>query len=282
MQDHESSVRLEPRRDRPLHIAVVEDIDVLVDDDHLFHRGVRPEGGQDRVLAVPLVLLPDRDDPVEPGAAAFREADRLHVRHGAGDRLVDYRFTGHPHEHEVLIEAADDDVEDRTVAVVDPVDDEHRFLADAIVRADRIDERALVVDLVDEAALEDVLGLRGHREAALDPNDVDRLAQAGLRERGRDPSFINAVLDGRPAGEEVPRIESDADGDLQLAAGLHRLGVHVTQMAGDDAARPTIGAQDQDAVERPAAHALPFGDPYAGSDVATGVLREQLRDWERP
>src|SRR3989442_3126863 len=82
MQDHESSVRLEPRRDRPLHIAVVEDIDVLVDDDHLFHRGVRPEGGQDRVLAVPLVLLPDRDDPVEPGAAALdRKSTRLNSSH---------------------------------------------------------------------------------------------------------------------------------------------------------------------------------------------------------
>src|SRR5256885_12836866 len=62
----------------------------------------------------------------------------------------------------------------------------------------------------------------------------DRLAEAGLRERGRDPTFIDAVLDGRPAGEEVPRIESDADGDLELASGLHRLVVHVTQMTGDD------------------------------------------------
>src|SRR5438128_489990 len=245
-------------------------------------RTLRSEGRHDRVLAVALVLLPDRDDPVEPRAAAFREADGLHVRHGTRDRLVDHGFAGHSHEHEVLVEAADDDVEDRTVAVVDPVDDEHRFFADAIVRADRIDERALVVNLVDEAALEDVLGFRGHREAALDPNRVDRLAQARLREGGRDPTFINAVLDGRPAAEEVPRIESDADGDLHLATGLHRLVVAVTQMTGDAAARPSIGAQDQDAVERQVAHALPFGDPYAGGDVATRVLREQLRDRELP
>src|SRR3989441_486151 len=156
------------------------------------------------------------------------------------------------------------------------------FIEVCAPKAARIDERALVVDLVDEAALEDVLGLRGHREAALDPNHVSRLAEAGLRERGRDPTFIDAVLDGCPAGEEVPRIESDADGDLELAPGLHRLVVHVTQMTGDDAARPSIGAQDQDAVERQVTHAFPFGDPYAGGHVATRVLREQLRDRELP
>src|SRR2546422_6369383 len=44
--------------------------------------------------------------------------------HGAGYRLVDYGFAGHPHEQEVLIEAADDDVEDRVVTEVNPFDDE--------------------------------------------------------------------------------------------------------------------------------------------------------------
>src|SRR5207245_9029481 len=112
----------------------------------------------------------------------------------------------------------------------------------------------------------DVLSFRGHREAVLDAHHVDRPAEAGLRERGRDPTFVDAVLHGRPAPEEVPRIESDADGDLQLAPGLHRLVVHVTQMTGDDPARPSIGTQDQDAVERQVAHALTFGDPYAGGD----------------
>src|SRR5881296_4650500 len=282
VQDDETAVRLESRRDRPLHVAVVEDVDVLVDDDDLFHRGVRTEGRHDRVLAVALVLLADRDDPVEPGAAAFRQADRLHVRYGAGNGLVDHRFARHAHEHEVLIEASDDDVEYWLLAMVDPVDDEDRFLPHAVVRADGIDERSFVVHLVDEAALEHVFGLAGHREAVLDPDHVDGLAETRLGERGGDPTFVDAVLDGRPARQEIPWVEADADGDLELPAGLHRLVVHVTQVPGDDAARAPIRAQDEDAMEREVPRALPLGDPDARGDVPARVLREELRDREFP
>src|SRR3989454_612814 len=194
VQHDETAVRLEARRDRPLHIAVVEDVDVLVDDDDLFHRGVRAEGRHDRVLAVALVLLADRDDSMEPGTAAFRQADGLHVRHGAGDGLAETR----------------------------------------------------------------------------------------LGERGRDPTFVDAVLDGRPARQEIPWVEADADGDLELPAGLHRLVVHVTQVPGDDAARAPIRAQDEDAMEREVPRALPLGDPDARGDVPARVLREELRDREFP
>src|SRR5437867_10635176 len=280
VQDDETAVRLESRRDRPLHVAVVEDVDVLVDDDDLFHRGVRTEGRHDRVLAVALVLLADRDDPVEPGAAAFRQADRLHVRYGAGNGLVDHRFARHAHEHEVLIEASDDDVEDRMVAMVDPVDDEDRFLPHAVVGADGIDERSFLVHFADEAAFQHVLGYGGDREAVLDPNHVDGLAEARFGERGGDPTLIDAVLDGRAAREKIPWVEADAHGDLQFPAGLHRLVVHVTQMPGDDATRAPIRAEDEDAMEREGPRALPLGDPDARGDVPGGVLREELRDWE--
>src|SRR2546422_9657988 len=134
--------------------------------------------------------------------------------HGAGYRLVDYGCAGHPHEQEVLIEAADDDVEDRVVTVVHPFDDEDRLLPNTIIRADGIDERSFLMDLVDETALEHVFGLGGHGEAVLASNHVDGLAGARLREPGRNPTLIDSVLDGRPAGEEVPRIESDAHRDL--------------------------------------------------------------------
>src|SRR5207245_11547622 len=172
--------------------------------------------------------------------AAFRQADGLHVRHGAGDRLVDHGFARHAHEHEVLIEASDDDVKDRIVAIVDPVDDEDRFLPHAIVGADGIHERPLLVHLVNETTLEHVFGFGGHREAVLDPNHVDGLAEARLGERGGDPTLVDAVLDGRPAGEEIPWVEADAYGDLEFPAGLHRLVVHVTQVPGHDAARPAL------------------------------------------
>src|SRR5439155_1556387 len=280
MEDDEAAVRLEPRRDRPLDVAVVEDIDVLVDDHDLLHRGVRAERRHDRVLPVSLVLLPDRHDAVEPGATAFREADRLHVRHRAADRLVDDGFARHPHEHEMLIETADDDVKDRLVAVVDPVDDEDGLFPNAVVRPDGIDERSFVVDFVDETALQDILGVGGHRKAVLDADHVDGLAEARLRQRGRDPALVDAVLDGRPAGEEVPWVQPDAHRDLEFLAGVRRLVVHVTQVAGHDAARASILAQEEDAMEREVPHALPLGDPDPRRDITARVLRDQLRDRE--
>src|SRR5437867_8769984 len=54
-------------------------------------------------------------------------------------------------------------------------------------------ERSFVVHLVDEAALEHVFGLAGHREAVLDPDHVDGLAETRLGERGGDPTFVDAV-----------------------------------------------------------------------------------------
>src|SRR5439155_3111303 len=89
-------------------------------------------------------------------------------------------------------------------------------------------------------------------------------------------TFVDAVLDGRPARQEIPWVEADADGDLELPAGLHRLVVHVTQVPGDDAARAPIRAQDEDAMEREVPRALPLGDPDARGDVPARVLREEL------
>src|SRR5437867_2406266 len=164
------------------------------------------------------------------------------------------------------------------VAMVDPVDDEARFLPNAVVGADGIDARTYLVHFADEAALQHVLGFGGDREAVLDPNHVDGLAEARFGERGGDPTFIDAVLDGRPAREEIPWVEADAHGDLQFPAGLHRLVVHVTQMPGDDATRAPIRAEDEDELEREVTRALPLGDPDARGDVPAGVLREQFRN----
>src|SRR5207245_3856685 len=175
-----------------------------------------------------------------------------------------------------------DDVEDRLVPVVDPLDDEDRLLPNAIIRADGIDERSFLMDVVDETALEHVLGFGGHREAVLASNHVDGVAEARLGERGGDATLVDAILDGCPAGEEIPWVEADAHGDLEFPAGLRRLVLHVTQVTGDDAARAPIRAQDEDAMEREVPRALPLGDPGAGRGAPARVLREELRDRQFP
>src|SRR2546422_667395 len=133
-----------------------------------------------------------------------------------------------------------------------------------------------------ETTLAHVFGFGGDREAVLDRNHVDGLAEARLGERGGDPTLVDAILDGCPAGEEIPWVEADAHGDLEFPAGLRRLVVHVTQVTGDDSARAPIRAQDEDAMEREVPHALPLGDPDAGRDVPARVLREEFRDRQFP
>src|SRR5438309_1701188 len=86
MQHDESAVRLEPSRDGPFDIAVVEHVDVFVHDHDTLHRRVGPEGGHDRILPVALMLLADRDDPVEPGASSLRPTDVPPARRFHGSR----------------------------------------------------------------------------------------------------------------------------------------------------------------------------------------------------
>src|SRR5207249_10941307 len=110
----------------------------------------------------------------------------------------------------------------------DSCHDDDGLLPNAVVRPNGIDERSFVVDIVDETALQDILGVGGHSKAVLDADHVDGLAEARLRQRGRDPALVDAVFDGGPAGEEVPRVQPDAHRDLEFLAGVRRLVVHVT------------------------------------------------------
>ena len=278
MEDDEPAVRLEPRGHGPLHVPVVEDVDVLVDDRDLLHRGVGPEGRHDRVLPVPLVLLADRHDAVEPCAPALREADRLHVGDRAGDGLVDHGLAGHPHEQEVLVGPADDDVEDGPVHVVDSVHDEDGLLPHPVVRADRVHEGSLRVGLLREAALEDVLRVRGDREAVPEADHVDGPPQGGMGQGRRDPRLVHSILDGRPAREEAPGVQADAHGDLELLPRLHRLVVHVPEVARDDPARAPAPVEDLNPVEGQVPDAVALRDPDARGDETARVPRVQLRD----
>src|SRR5438876_361854 len=192
MQHDESAVRLEPSRDGPFDIAVVEHVDDFVHDHDPLHRRVGPEGGHDRILPVALMLLAYRDDPVEPGASSLRQADRADVGDRAGDGLEDYGFSRHPHEQEMLVEATDDDVEYGVLALRDALDDQHGFLPDAVVRADLIDDGALVVRLSGQTALEDIVRLRRDRDPVPRAHRVDGPAEARLGEGGRDPAFVDA------------------------------------------------------------------------------------------
>ena len=239
---------------------------------------MRTERGHDRVLPVPGVLLSNRDDPVEPCTPALREADGLHPRHRAGHRLLDDRLPWHPHEHEVLIEPAHDDVEDRVIAVVHAVHDEDGLLPNAVIRPDRVDEGPLGVTFVGQPAFEHILRIRRDREPALDLHRADTGAERAVLEGGRDPHLVHPVLDGGPAADEAPGVQADAHGDLQLLTRPQGLLVHVVQMPGHDPARAASGIQDQDSMERQVPLPLPLRDPYPRRDVATRVLREQLRD----
>src|SRR5206468_11554015 len=64
------------------------------------------------------------------------------------------RLAGHPHEHEVLVEPAHDDVEYGVVPVVQSVHDQDGLLPHAVVRPHRVHERTLCVMLVDQPPLE--------------------------------------------------------------------------------------------------------------------------------
>src|SRR5207249_4612046 len=149
------------------------------------------------------------------------------------------------------------------------------------VRADRVDERPFVVRLFGQPALEDIVRFRGDREAVPDADRVDRLAQRRLGEGRRDPALVHAVFHGGPAGEEVPRIEADAHGHLQLLPGGHRLVVHVAQVPRHDPAGPAGLVQDQDPMERQVPNPRSLRDPYARGNVASRILREELRDRHR-
>src|SRR2546425_12052097 len=98
------------------------------------------------------------------------------------------------------------------------------------------------MDVVDETALEHVLGFGGHREAVLDSNHVDGLAEARLGERGGDPTLVDAILDGCPAGEEIPWVEAGSHRDLEFPARLPRLLVQVPPGPGGDSARGPVRA----------------------------------------
>src|SRR5207237_9554692 len=95
-------------------------------DHDTLHRRVGAEGGYDRILPVALMLLADRDDPVEPGASSLRQTDGPDVGDRARDGLEDHGFSRHPHEQEMLVEAADDDVEYGVLALRDARADLHR------------------------------------------------------------------------------------------------------------------------------------------------------------
>ena len=85
--DHDVLVALHARRDRPFHVHRVEDVDVVVDHDHVLEVHHR-ERREQRVLGLARLLL-DRDHRVPERAAAERDVDVLHLHAGGAQRLPD-------------------------------------------------------------------------------------------------------------------------------------------------------------------------------------------------
>src|SRR5207247_9588813 len=125
-------------------------------------------------------------------ASSLRQTDGPDVGDRAGDGLEDHGFSRHPHEQEMLVEAADDDVEYGVLALRDALDDQHRFLPDAVVRTDGIDEGAFVVRLSGQPAFEDIVRFRRDRDPVPRAHRVDGPAEARLGEGGRDSALVRS------------------------------------------------------------------------------------------
>ena len=75
-------IGLKAIRHRPEHLLFVEDVDILVDDDHVFQQHIRGEGGADRVLRLTRRTLGNRNIGVKTTVAGNRHADVFRRRHG--------------------------------------------------------------------------------------------------------------------------------------------------------------------------------------------------------
>ena len=274
--DRQDPVTLHPGGDRPLDLAVVEDVDVVIDDDDLLHGWVSGEGGHDCVDTVPLLVLPDGHDTVEPTASSLGEPDVLDPGHRLPDGLEDHGFPGESHEHVVLVATGEQEVEHGVLTGPDLVYLDDGLLPDEVVCSGDVDEGSLGDLVQGYAALEDEVGVGGDEDPVVAPSDLQGLAVSLEAHGGSDLELVGSEVHGCGRSQEDLRPRTHADGDVELLA----LGLGVVEegeeVPWDQPDGDAVLVHDHHPVERDVLLALELGDDDTSGDVASAVLREVL------
>ena len=256
--DRDVAVGLTARGERPRDLAVVEDVDVLVDDDDALHVEIGAEDGHDRVLGLADQALLDRDIAGE----RRRHANGAHRRHHRAHGAIEVGLHWNGREQHV-VEVGDGDVLEHRVAPVRDrlhLDDLALALAEAV--AGELAERPLGRALAgQELALQHHLGVRGHQHVGgLALDQLERLAEQPAHDRA-------LVLVDRADGERAERdgrVHADHEPELQrLAALLGDLLELPEVLAEREVDRRRVAALDHEPVVR----AIP--------GLRGGVLRER-------
>lgn len=164
-RDPDYPVGLHTGGDGPFHLAVVEDVDVVVDHDDTLHRWVPGERGHDSVHAVPLAVLGYGDDTVQPAAAAFCETDVPDLGDGLTYGAEDHGLPRDAHEQEVLVASGKEELEDRVLLGPNPLDLDDWLLPDLVVGPGDVHEGTLGRGFGCDPSLDHILAVGGDGEA---------------------------------------------------------------------------------------------------------------------
>ena len=114
------------RGEGPHHVIDVEDIDVIVHDDHVFRVLLGAERGHDRHLRLTFGDLLHRDEGHESAARGVRHVHRPHVGQIAAQRVEDLAFPGDAGNQDVIPRhPRGDDVKHGVASHANPMRDEH-------------------------------------------------------------------------------------------------------------------------------------------------------------
>ena len=237
----EVHVSLEARGHGPHHVAHVEDVDVLVNKDHMLELGECREGEHGGVALTALVIfarLLELHDGNELAAAAGGGVNvEQAARDGGLDHLVDGSLGGDTGHGNVLVRRADAALHDGIDARGDGGDLDHRADLGATGVAGELGHGvAVAVDVlvdglvVHEVALEHVLGIgdallrNGNAVGKLDGVAAQGAGNLQLVEAERRGGSLEA------AAHVHGRVQTDGDGDGHVLAALAVLVKERTQV----------------------------------------------------
>jgi hypothetical protein len=102
LDEHQIAVGAGACRDGPHHVREVEDVDVLVDDDHAFAVRLGTEGGHDRLLRLALGGFSHLNDRHEGTTGDCRNVHGNDIGQVAAQRVEDLAFAGNAADQDVI------------------------------------------------------------------------------------------------------------------------------------------------------------------------------------